>query len=291
MKTFKNLSLVFLFFLFVAMKGDKTAYHVFDQEGKSGNYSDIIKDAVKADIIMFGELHDNSIGHWLELAITKDLYAEKQSSLILGAEMFERDNQLLLDEYISGQIVQKNFEAEAKLWPNYKNDYKPLVEFAKEKNLRFIGTNIPRRYASLVNKKGFESLDSLSNEAKKLVASLPVKYDPELKGYKSMLEGEGMEGNAHITQNLPKAQAIKDATMAGSILENWEPGKTFVHFNGSYHSDNFEGIVWYLKQGNPDLKIMTITCIEQDTITDLKEESLHLADYIICIPSDMTKTY
>ena len=66
-----------------------------------------------------------------------------------------------------------------------------------------------------------------------------------------MSSGPAMHGN----QNLPKAQAIKDATMAHFILENWEKGKTFIHYNGSYHSDNFEGIVWYLKQENPNLYI------------------------------------
>ncbi|MBM3437421.1 MAG: ChaN family lipoprotein, partial [Bacteroidetes bacterium] len=206
---------------------------------------------------------------------------------------FETDDQLVLDEYLSGRIAQKNFEKEVKLWDNYSTDYKPLVEFAKENNLSFIATNIPRRYASLVNKNGFESLDSLSVEAKRLVMPLPVNYDPELKSYKAMLEMNegGMQGGSHATENLPKAQAVKDATMAYSIMQHWQPGKIFIHYNGSYHSDNYEGIVWYLKQENPALKIMTISTVEQDTITDLKEEFLNLADYIICVPTGMTKTY
>jgi uncharacterized iron-regulated protein len=28
------------------------------------------------------------------------------------------------------------------LWSNYQTDYRPLVDFAKENNLRFIATNI-----------------------------------------------------------------------------------------------------------------------------------------------------
>jgi uncharacterized iron-regulated protein len=79
--------------------------------------------------------------------------------------------------------------------------------------------------------------------------------------------------------------------MAHFILKNWQPGKLVVHFNGSFHSDNFDGIFWYLKKQNPDLKILTISSVEQDTIENLKEENLKMADYIICIPSDMTKTY
>ncbi len=280
-----------LFYLLTAMKGDKQAYVIYDSEGKQLKFKNVVQDALKADIVFFGEEHNNPICHWLELELTKELFEEKKAGLILGAEMFERDNQLLLNEYVTGVIAQKNFEQEAKLWNNYKTDYKPLVEFAKTNKLAFIGTDVPRRYASIVNKKGFEGLDSLSTEAKKYIAPLPVKYDPDLKGYKAMLEmGEGMPGG-HSSENLPKAQAIKDATMAYSILQNWEPGKTFLHYNGSYHSDNYEGIVWYLKQQMPDLKIMTISSVEQDTISELSKESLHVADYIICVPSDMTKTY
>jgi uncharacterized iron-regulated protein len=292
MKTIRIFGFLILVVLFAAMKGDKPAYVIYKAEGKQVKYSDMAEDALKADIVFFGEQHNSPISHWMELELTKALFAEKRSSLIIGAEMFETDNQLLLDEYLLGNIAQKNFEKEAKLWDNYQTDYKPLVEFAKENKLPFVGTNIPRRYASLVNKKGFEGLDSLTVDAKALIAPLPVKYDPELKGYKAMLEmNEGMPAGSHSNENLPKAQAIKDATMAASILKFWKPGKTFLHYNGAYHSDNYEGIVWYLKQEKPELKIMTISTVEQDTISDLKKESINLADYIICVPTDMTKTY
>lgn len=290
MKILLRISLVFIALTFMAMKGDKPAYMLFDTDGKNASFKNLIKDAADADIIFFGEQHNNPITHWLQLELTAELYDQKKDKLVLGAEMFESDNQLILDEYLSGQCSAKNFEREAKLWKNYKTDYKPLVDIAKDQNLDFIATNIPRRYASLVHKKGFEALDSLSADAKNLIAPLPVKYDPELEGYKAMLEGmEGM--GAHASPNLPKAQAIKDATMAHFILANWETGKTFIHYNGSYHSDNFEGIVWYLKQENPELKIFTITTVEQDTITELDDEYINVADYILCVPANMTKTY
>lgn len=90
---------------------------------------------------------------------------------------------------------------------------------------------------------------------------------------------------------MAKAQASKDATMAYFILKNLSDGKTFIHFNGTYHSDNFEGISWYLKRNNPELKILTIGSIEQNSIDELNEESMSVADFILCIPEDMTKTY
>ena len=78
--------------------------------------------------------------------------------------------------------------------------------------------------------------------------------------------------------------------MAHVILKNWSPGKQFLHYHGAYHSQNFESIYWYLKQENPDLKIITIHSVEQKDISELSEENTGLADFTICVDEDMTKT-
>ncbi len=291
MKT--KLSLLVILIITLAMKSDKAAYTLFDSNGKAVNYEKMIKAAEKADIVFFGELHNNPICHWLELQIAGDMFELKRKNLVLGAEMFETDNQLIITEYVCGKIKQKSFESQARLWPNYKTDYKPLLEFAKDNQLEFIATNIPRRYASVVNTSGFEGLDSLSNEAKSYYPPLPILYDPEIACYKKMMDMGEMSGmgKSKPDPNFPKAQAIKDATMAYFILRNWSNGKTFLHYNGSYHSDNYEGIVWYLKQEKPDLKIVTITSVQQKDTDKLDEENMGKADYILCIPDDMTTTY
>lgn len=229
------------------------------------------------------------ISHWLQFELTKDLYKAKGKDLILGAEMFETDNQLLIDEYFNGNIKQSNFEKEVRLWPNYKTDYKRLLEFAKDSSLKFVATNIPRRYAAVVNSKGFDGLDALSDHAKTYIAQLPIAYDGELSAYKNILEM--MKDMPHVNPNLPKAQAAKDATMAEFILKNWSKGKLFLHYNGSYHSDNFQSILWYLYQANPQLKILTISSTEQEEVKKLEEENLNRANFILVVPETMTKTY
>ncbi len=276
--------------VFSGFKADKPAYSLFDIEGKSVKYKKMLNELANADVVLFGELHNNPISHWLQLELSKDLFDINKENLILGAEMFETDNQLLIDEFINGVITTSRFEAEARLWPNYKNDYKPLVEFAKDSGLQVIATNIPRRYASVVNSDGFEGLEELSDEAKKYLPPLPVAYDSTLSCYKSLL-GMGNGMGPHITPNFPKAQAIKDATMAHFIVKNWEDGNLFLHFNGAYHSDNFESINWYLKQAMPGLKILTITTVSQKNVNELNEDNLGKADYTICVVDNMTTTY
>lgn len=281
--------------LLVAARSDKPAYRLFNVKGKAVSYQDLLDEAKKADIVFFGEIHDNPICHWLELQLTKDLYNEKKSKLVLGAEMFEIDNQLLLKEYMSKMIRKKDFEGEAKLWKNYATDYAPIVDFARENGIKFVATNIPRRYAAIVNLKGFEGLDSINAVERGMIAPLPIKFNPELDCYKKMKEMMGGDaGGAHNSDNIVKAQAIKDATMAHFILKNGMEGMTFLHFNGAYHSDNYQGIVWYVREYNKrnefDLKILTISSVDQGSVDELEEKNQGVADFIICIPEDMTKT-
>ena len=274
----------------IAMKADKDAYRIFDQKGKKSTYAKLFRQALEADVILFGELHNNPICHWLQYELSADMIAEKGDAVFLAAEMFEHDEQLILNEYVSGTISTRNFESQARLWPNYETDYKPLVELAKENNIKFVASNVPRRYASIVFKEGFEGLEKLDKHTKMFFAPLPIPYDPELPGYQAMLEmGGGMGG--HGSDNFPKAQAIKDATMAHFILESLEEGKTCIHYNGTYHSNNFEGIMWYLNQYRPGLNIMTIASVEQEETDKLTEENEALADYILVIPASMTKTH
>ena len=205
----------------------------------------------------------------------------------MGAEMFEQDNQPALDLYLQGKLTTKGFDSSARLWKNYNTDYAPLVNFAKENNIVFAATNVPRKYAAMISKGGFEALDTITAKEKTWIAPLPIAYDPELPGYKNMMTM--MAG--HSTANMPKAQAAKDATMAYFILKYYEPGKLFIHYNGSYHSQNHDGIVWHLKRSKPDLKIVTVTTVSQKEIKHLKEENKNTADFIICVDEDMTNTY
>ncbi len=272
----------------MSMVVDKPAYQIFDVKGKKTTYDKMLKDISECQVVLFGESHNNPISHWLELQLTKDLFKMKKQDLVLGAEMFEADNQEALNKYLKGEIIEDTFRKQTRLWPNYETDYKPLVELAKNTNLKFVATNIPRKYASMVNKEGFEALNSLSADQKKFIAPLPIEYDPELDQYKKMLD---MNMAGHASPNLPKAQAIKDATMANFIYTNVADGKLFLHFNGSYHSDFFEGIMWYLKRKNADMRILTITTVEQSDIGKLSQDYIMAADYVICVPDDMTKTY
>ena len=281
----KLLAVSILLFVAGMAFSQKPAYVIFDAKGKKATFKKMAKTLAKKDVVLFGELHNNAIAHWLQYELTQDFH--KTRKLILGAEMFEADNQKSLTDYVQKRIDAKKLAASARLWKNYKTDYAPLVDFAKDKNLNFVATNIPRRYASLVYKKGFGALNDLSPEEKSWIAPLPIPFDSELKTYKNFLVSLGDHGSPELIM----AQATKDATMAHFILKNYKPKHLFLHFNGSGHSDQYEGIVWYLKRQRKDLRHGTISTINQDNVHKLPKKYYNVADFIIVVDSNMTSTY
>ena len=283
----KKNKLLFFFLLFSStIIAQKKAFVIFDSQGSKVTYNELFFQSKKADIILFGELHDNPINHWLQKELTKDLFNNSEK-LVLGGEMMEADNQLIIDEYLLGLVSDSKLESETKTWPNFKTDYLPLIQFSKAKKISFIATNVPRRYASIVYQHGLDTLNFLSNEAKSYMVPLPVLYDTSLSSYQEMLD----MGMGHGGDNLPKSQALKDATMAHFILQNWAKELIFIHFHGAFHSNNFQGINWYLKQANKSVNTLIISSYEQDDLNQLDEGQVGISDFIIVTPTNMTKTH
>ena len=284
----KALYSLILGFLFTTVNAQKAplSYKIFDAQGKQVSYKKMIKHLTKQDVVFFGELHNSAIAHWLEYEVATSL-AEKKP-LIMGMEMFEADNQSELNSYLNDSIDFKTFQDSVRLWPNFNTDYLQLLEMAKNNHFPLIATNIPRRYAKQVHYGGFDTLNEASLPEKDWIAPLPVPIDITLPTYQKIMT---MMGGHHSSENLVKAQAIKDATMAYFISKNFQEGNTFLHFNGSFHTDYHEGIIWYLKHYAPQLSHGSISTVVQEDIHTLEEEHYNKADFIICIDANVTTSY
>jgi uncharacterized iron-regulated protein len=261
------------------------SYALFNAKGDKVSHKRLLQTVAAADVVLFGELHNNSIAHWLQLEVARELAT--RGNLALGAEMIEADDQATLDRYLRGEIDQAAFDTLARLWKNHPTDYAPLVELAKALKLPFVAANMPRRYARAVSKGGFEALDTVPSDQRRFIAPLPIAFDPDLPGYVKM---RAMLGD-HATPNTVKAQALKDATMAHFILQHLPTVGRFLHFNGSFHSDFHEGIYWHLKRARPDLKVVTIATITSDQLKELPAENIGQADIIICVDADVPGSY
>ena len=259
-----------------AQKDYKKAYTIFDAEGKEIGYETLIKKISSYNVVLLGEIHNCAIVHWLEFEIARSLYDKHGEDLAMGAEMFESDNQLIMDEYMQSVITYDRFEEEARLWPNYSTDYYPYLYFAKENKIPFVATNVPRRYANVVKNRGLQYLDSLSAEAKTYLPPLPIAFvaDEENSMFAMMQLFSKSDSNAEY---MAQAQAIKDATMAWNIAKN--QSKYFLHIQGNYHSDFKQGIVPYLTVYAPQKSVVTICNVRQEDISSLDSENKGRADY------------
>ena len=284
-------SIFLLFCVFSLQAQHDKAFVIYNAKGKAVKYKDLKSKSLAGNVVLFGEYHDNPIVHWLQLELTQDAFAQHGANLMLGFEMFEQDQQAVLNRYLQGAFPEKSLKDSLRLWPNYETDYAPLIEFAKTNKLRCIADNIQRKYASLMFKKGRTAFDTLSPVIRNQMADPYFELDTNLSQYKALKEMASHMPSGASGSYMVESQAFKDATMAKFILANMQATSFFMHYNGAYHSDFYQGIMWYLLKSKPDLRITTISTVTQADINTLDKEHLGRADFIICVPENMTKTH
>lgn len=269
------------------------AYRLYNNSGEQISFETMIDSLGRAEVVFIGENHNCPISHWMELEITKALHGRWGDRLILGEEMMEADNQLILDEYLSGKISYDRFETEARLWPNYSTDYYPVVYYAKDNGIPFVATNVPRRYANAVNGGGLGVLDNFSEEARSYIAPLPIpfEYDTIAADAKFGIMQMLSQRTPEEMRSLAEAQALKDATMGWFIARNMKPDTRFVHINGTMHSNSGDGIIPYLLHYRPGTRIATVTSVREDEIDNLDPTYLDMADFYIVVPVDFPTSY
>src|SRR5262245_15454974 len=117
--------------------GDKH-FRVFDGKGGARTLDEVLRRMGEVDVIFLGESHDDPVAHHLQMRLLRSANEQRGRQpagrpLALSLEMFERDVQPVLDEYLAGLITEQHFLAGSRPWNNYKQDYRPLVEYARER--------------------------------------------------------------------------------------------------------------------------------------------------------------
>ncbi len=280
-----NLFLTFLFLILMAFPvfGQET-YRIYDKQGNAATMQQILDEINKNDVTFLGEMHDDAVGHALQFEIFKsvvDKYSANRK-VSLSLEMFERDTQVVVNEYLAGFISEKKFLDDSRPWGNYKTDYRPLVELAKERKLNVIAANAPRRYVNMVSRNGRDSLNSLSKEAKQWLPPLPY-FEPS-KTYSDKfkaLMGPSPEAQMGIDKILA-SQSLWDGGMAYNISQNIVDKGLIVHLNGSFHTESRLGTVEHLLNYKPKTKVLVVTMrYEDDFKTFDKAKYENLGDFVI----------
>ncbi len=268
------------------------AFRVFDASGAERILADIVDDARGVDVLYIGEEHDDSVGHWVQAQLFELLLADP---VVLSLEMFERDVQIVVDEYLSDQITEAHFLKSSRPWPRYKSFYRPLVELAKKQSVPVIAANAPRRYVNRVARLGTGSLDSLGVQARAFLPPLPYpEPDPRYrKKWDRLMEEMASEmpdslrahaGEGDTPVFLFDAQALWDAAMAHSV--QWAlaeyPGALVVHVTGSFHVEGGLGTPYGVRALRPATEDMVVIVRSTDDF-GLFDAQAHgsLGDFII----------
>lgn len=260
------------------------------QTGEQAELLDLVAAMEHADVLFFGEEHDDSIAHQLQAVVYGDLL-EVFTNVTLSLEMFERDAQLVLDEYLADHITESKLRQEGRSWKNY-DDYAPMVNLAKAKGQLVVAANVPTRYANMVSRKGLEALQELPKESKKFLPPLPIFIDQPLYEKKF---NEAMGGHGHgMGPTIFHAQLLRDATMAQSISDTWKKNKKtkILHLNGRFHSDEYLGTVAALQRLRRRMVILTVSCFSsEDFEAPDWEEHAGLGDFVILTDPTVSKSF
>lgn len=296
----KNLFIALFFLVTMTIssfgQANEANYRVFDANGNPSNLDKILEQAGQNDVIFLGENHDDATAHELQLQIFKAVIEKygKERKVALSMEMFERDVQIVVNEYLNNLISESHFLLSSRPWNNYKQDYRPLVELAKEQKLSVIAANAPRRYINMVSRNGRESLNALTPAAKKWLAPLPYNQPSETYANKfKALMGKSPESNMGINKILD-SQSLWDATMSFSISEYLKANKNslIVHLNGSFHTENRLGTAEQLLKYRPKAKILVVTIRYEEDFTKFdKTKHENIGDFVILTDSKVPRSF
>jgi uncharacterized iron-regulated protein len=282
---------------------------------KSGDkrFSDfeaMLAEIARADVAFVGEQHNDPATHRIERAILEGL-ARRRGNVVVAMEMFERDTQGSLDEYLAGRLNEEDFLKASRPWPNYMTDYRPLVEFARAHGWKVIASNTPRRIAIQVSREGLNAARSDSETERKLVASeFSCPMDDYFKRFTEAMskghptahqqQGDGAkkqeEERRATLERFYYAQCVKDETMAESITnalgtqsnpqgdaqDAAQSRPLVVHFNGAFHSDYRLGTASRAVRRLPKSNVKVISVVPVENLDAINpDEYRKRGDYVI----------
>jgi uncharacterized iron-regulated protein len=265
-------------------------------ESASGNtvpFSSLIAAASTADVVFFGEEHDDPETHFLEFALLEGI-GQRRDRVALSLEMFERDVQMDVDQYLAGAVSESTFLARSRPWPRYTTDYRDMVQLARARGWPVVAANIPRPMASAISRKGMAALDTLTTiERARAAATMTCPTnDPYFQRFTEAMGGHSAGGGPPTSSDVTaatvrfyEAQCSKDETMAESVaraVTSLRGTGIVVHYTGSFHSDYGQGTAQRVRRRIPDVRSLIITAmpVENPSAAVVGRDAAK-ADYVI----------
>jgi len=266
---------------------------VFDTAaGKFIDFESMVASLTAADMVFVGEQHDDPNTHRLELAILEGFRRRKVTPLV-SLEMFERDVQVALGDYLEGRAGEEETLKLVRPWPRYATDYRPLVELARAQRWSVVAANVPRRIASLVATSGKDGLNDLSDSDRGLVArDLQCPLDTYFDRFAATMTDhpggtQTPEQQRTTTERYYWSQCVKDETMADSIAVSYSARAKdtgpIVHYNGAFHSDFGLGTAERTLRRLPGKRVVVVSILPVSDLDALSPagEDLKRAQFLV----------
>ena len=260
--------------------------------GKLVTLDAMIDSLAAADVVFLGETHTDETTHRLELAVYQGLLQRKQQQVVLAMEMFERDVQSVLDDYLAGRIDESTFLDKSRPWENYATAYRPLIEAAKSAGRPVVASNFPAPLRMKFAMQGAAAIDALTPQQRKQVPRefLPnsdaywQRVDNAVRGHLAMMGSTDKDSRLYSTQSLwdnSMGEACADAVDA-------HPGWTVLHVNGGFHSAYWDGTVHQLQQRKKDARVKTVAIVPAMDPASVELEGEPEADYVAAVEARAT---
>ncbi len=248
--------------------------------------ADLVSGVSECDVLFLGELHDSDAFHQLQLETIQALHAAGRD-IVISMEMFERDVQGVVDDYLAGRIDEATFKANSRPWKNYDAHYRPIVEFAKQNNLCVIAGNTPRKLAGNVATGTANGTTDSAYVARRTTA----EHDGYYQRFVEVMQGHVGAGGEEGMEKMYRAQCLKDDTMAESIVDflDVHPHRRplVVHLCGQFHSDYGYGTAMRVLTRRPLLKISVVTMRKVDNVSQLPDDvDRKLADFVLLVKKE-----
>jgi uncharacterized iron-regulated protein len=313
-------------------------FQVFTGQGEPATLADIAAAMATVDVVFVGETHTDPVGHWLEAQLFEKALASARTGeasgtlrgVALSMEMFQRDVQSILDEYLQDFITEDQFKASARPWEYYDDDYRAMVEAAKQVGVPVIAANAPRRYVNRVSRLGREALFDLPARARSvlpplpypqpsdtyraewmaLMAEMPMQRQCDPPGVETEEEGHAVEQPHEPAEAPPvaampshmgsfmenglQAQSLWDASMAYAITTFLEthPGSLVFHVVGGFHVRNSTGTPEQVRYYRPRTRSLVVSMeLAENFRTFDRDEHAGRGDFVILTDESLDLDY
>ncbi len=262
-----------------------TGLPMFDgSNGMILTWASLIDAIARADVVVLGEEHDDSVAHRFQLAVISQVLASWPRTAV-ALEMLERHQQSEVDDYLSGKLTEVAFlEAVAPGEDSsrqFAEFYLPMIDAAREEDASVVAANAPRKFVRMARTQGWDGIADQPEYRENLyVVPKSIDQGPYRTRIEELMRSNGKEPTREAVDEVLRAQQVWDSTMADSTLQALRHADKVVLVIGRFHGDFAGGTVEQIQKHNALARVLYVSTINENA-RRLRPEDVGRADMVV----------